>query len=218
MVVELDPVADRDWRVAGFRSGGGGYTALSACGSSAPQTVLLRGVGCDELLLPGRSFDQRRVAATGEDQAVVRAQQEGLSRAPACQKRTIRACSSALSAVRDLPLRETCQPSNSRLKQSITSASVAQPSRPSKRGTDPSPSVRWAGMPWSAAPRSGPKPDRALPHLPAAQLEHPLHRVLVEPQQGGPPSGSQRDGLSSIIALIGSGKAGCTFGGAFTDW
>ncbi len=28
-----------------------------------------------------------------------------------------------------------------------------------------------------------PKPDRALPDLPAAQLEHPLHRVLVEPQQ-----------------------------------
>lgn len=31
----------------------------------------------------------------------------------------------------------------------------------------------------------GPEPNRTLPHLPATQLKHPLHHVLVEPQQVG---------------------------------
>lgn len=45
-------------------------------------------------------------------------------------------------------------------------------------GTYPSPSARWAPSPPRAALGSG-----ALAHLPALELEHALHRVLVEPQQ-----------------------------------
>ena len=40
------------------------------------------------------------------------------------------------------------------------------------------------GMGGPGTPRldPGPKPDRARPDLPAAQLKHPLHRVLVKPE------------------------------------
>ncbi len=93
--------------------------------------VLLGRVRRDELLAQAVAANQCGVAATGEDQAVVRAKQEGAAaRVPSVPKRAISACSRAASAVFDFPLRDRCQPSSSRLWQSMTRASTAQPSRP----------------------------------------------------------------------------------------
>jgi len=51
---------------------------------------------------------------------------------PSAPNRANNACSSADSAVFDRQLRERCQPSNSPLRHSITSANVAQQSRPAQ--------------------------------------------------------------------------------------
>src|SRR3546814_12527905 len=51
---------------------------------------------------------------------------------PNVPHRAITACASALLAVVALPLRDRCQPNSSRVWQSITSASVAHPSRPAQ--------------------------------------------------------------------------------------
>lgn len=51
---------------------------LERADDSLDHAVLFRAVRGDELLLQPVALDQRRVAAAGEDQAVVRAQQEGL--------------------------------------------------------------------------------------------------------------------------------------------
>jgi hypothetical protein len=57
---------------------------------------------------------------------------KGFGTRPSAPKRAISAYSNALDAVVARPLRDRCQPSNSRVRQSITSANVAQPSRPAQ--------------------------------------------------------------------------------------
>ena len=56
----------------------------------------------------------------------------GTGTRPSVPKRASRACSSALDAVQAFPLRDRCQPSSSRVWQSITKAKVAQPSLPAQ--------------------------------------------------------------------------------------
>ena len=51
---------------------------------------------------------------------------------PRGPNRLISACSNALAAVVALPERDRCQPNSARVWQSMTRASVAQPSRPAQ--------------------------------------------------------------------------------------
>jgi len=79
VVVELDPVADHAAGVLqGFEAVAVDALLLQRANHPLHEAVLLRGVGRDEFLLQAIAFDQRRVTAAGEDQAVVRTQQEGL--------------------------------------------------------------------------------------------------------------------------------------------
>ncbi len=54
----------------------------------------------------------------------------GSGTVPSVPNRAMRVCSSALAAVVACPVRDRCQPSNSRVWQAMTRASDAQPSRP----------------------------------------------------------------------------------------
>src|SRR5699024_12312537 len=54
----------------------------------------------------------------------------GLGTRPSVPNRAIKYLTRALVAVVALPLRDRCQPSNSRVWQSMTIARLAQPSRP----------------------------------------------------------------------------------------
>jgi hypothetical protein len=77
VVVELDPIADHAAGVLqGFEAVAVDALLFQRADHPLHETVLLRGVGRDELLLQAVTFDQRRLVAAGEDQAVVRAQQE----------------------------------------------------------------------------------------------------------------------------------------------
>lgn len=83
VVVELDPVADHATGVLqGFKAVAVDALILELPDHPLNQAVLLRRVGRDEFLLQAVAFDQRRVAAAGEDQSVVRAQQEWLFHPP----------------------------------------------------------------------------------------------------------------------------------------
>jgi hypothetical protein len=94
-------------------------------------TVLLRAMRRDELLAQAVAAYECDVAARGADPSPLSDRSKnGVGTRPSVPKRAIRACSRALPAVHALPLRDRCQPSNSRVWQSITSASVAPPSRP----------------------------------------------------------------------------------------
>jgi len=144
VVVELDPVADHTTGVLqGFEAVPVDALLLQRANHPLHEAVLLRGVGRDELLLQAIAFDQRRVAATGEDQTVVRAQQERLLHAP-----------------------QRAEAGDQGLLQGRPALLLL------RRPRTPRLDLR-------------PKPDLALPYLPAAQPDHPLHRVLVEPQQVG---------------------------------
>ena len=79
VVVELDSVAnDTAGMLQSLEAVAVDALLLQPANHPLHQAVLLRGVGRDEVLLQPIAFDQRRVTAAGEDQAVVRAQQEGL--------------------------------------------------------------------------------------------------------------------------------------------
>ena len=79
VVVELDPVAnDTAGMLQSLEAVAVDALLLQRPDHPLQQAVLLRGVGRDEFLLQAIAFDQRRVTAAGEDQAFVRAQQEGL--------------------------------------------------------------------------------------------------------------------------------------------
>lgn len=69
--------------------------------------ILLGAVRGDELLLQAVAADQGRELAGGQNQAVVRAQQERAAAAPEGSERLISACSNALAAV--VALRDTRQ-------------------------------------------------------------------------------------------------------------
>jgi len=83
VVVELDPVAnDTAGMLQSLEAVAVDALLLQRPDHPLHQAVLLRGVGRDEFLLQAIAFDQRRVTAAGEDQAVVRTLQEGLLHAP----------------------------------------------------------------------------------------------------------------------------------------
>ncbi len=79
---------------------------------------------------------QRRVAAAGEDHAIVEPQAVGTR--PSVSKRGINACSIAIPAVLTLPERHRCKLRSSRVLRSMTKARTAQPLRPVHAGTDQS--------------------------------------------------------------------------------
>lgn len=83
VVVVLDPVANDTADVLqGFKAVPMNALLLQCPDHPLYQAVLLRRVGRDELLSQAIAFHQRRVAAAGEDQAIVRTQQEWLLYAP----------------------------------------------------------------------------------------------------------------------------------------
>lgn len=153
-VVEADSVAnDATGVLQGLEAMAMSALPLQRPDQALHRAVLLRGVRRDELLAQSIAADQGRVAAAGEDETVVRAKQERRCDATQCSiARVISACSRAASAVLDFPLRDKCHPSSSRLWQSITRASTAQPSQPATRGTDPLPIARSAQLPLMALP------------------------------------------------------------------
>lgn len=113
VVVELDPFADHSASVLqGFEAVTVDALLLQRPNHPFHQSILLRGVGPDELQLQIIAFDQRHVAATGEDQAVVRAQLKGLPHAPhrtetGDQGLLQRAfCCTRFTAARDMPTQQ----------------------------------------------------------------------------------------------------------------
>lgn len=90
--------------------------------------VMLRRVRRDELLLQTIAFHQRGVAAAGEHQAVVAAQQKAL-RPPA---QAAKAVDQRVFQRRFRRFGLACQPSSSRVQQSITKAKWHQPSFPAQ--------------------------------------------------------------------------------------
>lgn len=72
VVVETDPVADHATGMPqGLETVAMHTLLLERTDDTLDHAVLLRAVGRDELLLQPIALDQRRVAATGEDQTVV---------------------------------------------------------------------------------------------------------------------------------------------------
>ena len=92
--------------------------------------VLLRAVRGDELLSKPIAAREARVGLRGRTSPLFDRSRNGAGTRPSVPNRTINACSSADIAVVARPLLESCQPSNSRVWQSITRAKVCQPSRP----------------------------------------------------------------------------------------
>ncbi|MCY1380125.1 hypothetical protein D9M69_679150 [compost metagenome] len=131
-------------------------------------------------------------------------------------KRAIRACSSADSAVFDFPLRDRCQPSSSRLWQSITKAIVVQPSRPAQTRHI---SVAQRSLGALAAEGSdwirGLKPTGRLRTCQPLSWKMRCTVFLLNPSRCATVR-YPKDGFSSIMALIGATKCSFSVGAAFT--
>lgn len=130
---------------------------------------------------------------------------------PSVPNRLIGACSSAALAVVALQGRDRCQPSNSRVWQSITSAREAQPSLPvqtrASSAPDPSTSARSELWRRRARPGCGAASRWHVCGRPTSELKDPLHRVLVEAQE--PRDGAiAKGGLGLDHRLDRLGKAG----------
>lgn len=133
MVVELDLIAD---------SAAGVSEALEALAMHAllfqgpDQTlhhaVRLWAVRRDEFLAQAVAAHESSVLARREHQPVIAAKKERRLDAAERSEAGMSACSSAAPAVDALPERESCQPRSSRLWQSMTRASVVQPSVPTQ--------------------------------------------------------------------------------------
>ena len=132
-VVELDPVSDGAGGVLdAFKAMAVNALLLQRPDDALDHTVLLRAMWGDELLPEAVASDQGRVMSAGEDQAIVRPEQERAVDAAEGSKAADQGSSNALEAVVVLPERDRCHPGNARVWQSMTSASIAQPSPPTQ--------------------------------------------------------------------------------------
>jgi hypothetical protein len=174
--------------------------------------VLLRAVGCDELLLQSVAPHQGCEASAGEDQPVVRAKQEGLFYSPqSAEPRNPgllkgRFSRSGLARTRQMPAQKLSGVAVDHQRQGHpavpTRPDAAKIGRPALIRRD-----RHRGQRLD----SGPKANRALLHLPTPDLEDSLNGVLVHVQEarhGSVPVG----GVLLDIALMGVSKRSCTFG------
>jgi len=143
MVVELNPVSDCPASVLqDFEAMPVHALLLERADHALDHAVLLRAVLRDELLAQAITAHQGRVVAARKTRPLSLRSRNSWGTRPSVPNRAISACSNARDAVVARPLRDRCQSSNSRVWQSITSASVAQPSRLPKRGTCRSTSAR----------------------------------------------------------------------------
>jgi len=94
--------------------------------------ILLRAMRGNELLTQPVAPHQGCVMVTGNIRPLSDLSRNGSGTAPSVPTRETRACSSALAAVVARPVRDRCQASNSRVWQSMTRASDAQPSCPAQ--------------------------------------------------------------------------------------
>ena len=133
VVVEADPLCDYARGVLlGFKAMTIHTLLFQRSDDPFDHAVLLRTVRRDELLPKTITAHETRVGSRGEDQAVTDRSRNGAVTRPSVPNRAINACSSAAIAVVALPLLESCQPSSSRVWQSMTRAKVCQPSRPAQ--------------------------------------------------------------------------------------
>jgi len=171
VVIEADPAPDHATGVLqGLEPVAVHALILERSYDSLDYTVQLGTVESDELLAQAVAFDQDRVASTGEDQAVVRSQKERrLDRAemPVSSNQRLLQCRfSGLGSAAAAQM-----PSQQFPRVVIDHQSQCGPSfirRSSHRGQGLYP---------------GAKPHRLFAHLPAHDLEHALHSVLVHAQQ-----------------------------------
>jgi hypothetical protein len=132
-VVEADPLSD-DTRVVllGFKAMTMYALLLQRSDHTLYHSVLLRTVRRNELLAKAVAAHDPRVCPRGEDQPVIRPQEERPVDAPeateSCDQRLLerRRCRRRSAASRDL------QPSSSRVWWTMTNAKVCQPSRPAQ--------------------------------------------------------------------------------------
>lgn len=133
MVVKLDPVGNGAAGMLQRLEAVSVYALLLERADHAlDHSVLLRTVRRDERLPQTVTAYQSRVSRLVKTSPLSPLSRNGLGTRPSVPNRAISACSNALEAVLALPLRDKCQPSSSRVWQSITRASVTHPSRPAQ--------------------------------------------------------------------------------------
>lgn len=183
VVLELDPVGDHP---TGMRQALEPMPmhALLLQHPDQPlhRAVLLRAMRRDELLAQTVATHQSRIGPAGKAKPLSERTRNGLATGARLPNRAIKACSSAAAAVIAFPLHDNCRPNSSRVWQSITNARTSHPGPPIP-GTGRSTSVRSRTALLKATLGSSAEADQALAHLPALQLEDPLHHVLVHRQQ-----------------------------------
>ncbi len=187
IVVESDPVTDGSHRMRlAFEAMSMNALLLERPDKALDQSVLLRAMRCDELLLQPIAANQARIVPAGKNQPVIGAQQkrtgdpaqgskprdEGL-----LQGRRGGACP---ATPRELPAKQLpcmavdhdrqCEPAI------MAAPDPAEIRRPAFIRTRSNRGER-------LDPR--PKANRALAHLPALDLEDPLDGVLIEAQKIG---------------------------------
>ena len=115
-VVEPYPVPQHTAGVLqGFEPVPVGTLLLDRADDPLDHAVLLRAVWGNELLLQSVASDQAGIAAAGEHQATVRAQQEGAWDPPKCAEPRYQSMFQRCLGRLARALRESCQPSSSRL-------------------------------------------------------------------------------------------------------
>jgi hypothetical protein len=185
VVIDDDPVVDGACRVLdAVEALAMGALFLLRTDDALDHAVLLGAMRRDELLLQSVASNQRSIAPTGEDQAVVGSQQE-LPRPLAEHAEPVdegmlesAGSGSGLAGSRQLPAQKlTGVAVNDQSRRGPAVAASSDPAeirRPAfvRRGCERGHRLD----PWTHA-------DRALANLPALDLEDLLHRVLVEAQK-----------------------------------
>lgn len=185
MVVEADPVCDHAAGVLeGLEPVAVHALVFERSDHAFDHAVLLRAVRGDEFLLQTIALDQRRVAAAGEHQSVVRPQQERVldlaQAAVAGDQRLLQRRLGGLgaAAAAEVPTQQFAAVAvdhQSQRSPPITPRPhAAQVRRPTLVG-----SLGHRRQRLDTRPES----HRPLANLPALELEDALHGVLVEPKQ-----------------------------------
>lgn len=145
----------------------------------------LKAVGRDELLLQSIAPDQASVVATCKNQTVVGPEDEGILNPAQASVTGNQGPLEGGTGGRGLPGLESCQPSSSRVWQSITKPrSTSRPAHP-RHGIGRWPSADPGLSQQTSRHLSRSMANGPLPDLPALELEDPLNCVLVEDEQVG---------------------------------
>lgn len=133
MVIKADPISNHAaGRLQRFEAVPAHATSLERADHPLDHAVVLGTMRRDELRAQPEDPNQGSKLRLVESSPFSERSRNGDGTRPSVPKRAIKACSSAYSAVFELPLGDRCQPNSSRMWQSMTSAIDVLLSRPAQ--------------------------------------------------------------------------------------